>query len=331
LPSRHNDFVTRPPLSFIPQNPFLDQRTLPPTDFIIMPMPTRPIRTLPALLLIFALALSACTSSSEDAPEPEPSPAVPNGTLMLAGGAAEAELHAEFVRLAGGADANIVYVPTAGQSVDIEETRAYVRQQAPKIGASPENMVVLHTRDSLVADTDSFAAALDTADAVWFSGGRQWRLVDAYSETKTLDGFWSVLERGGVIGGSSAGATIQGSFLVRGDTETNTIMMGNHRKGFGFLPQSAVDQHLLARDRQYDLIPVIEAHPELLGIGLDENTAIVVRGDTARVVGESLVAIYDHRRWSAADSTLDRDDKFFFLEPGDRFDLRTRTALPPSE
>lgn len=111
-------------------------------------------------------------------------------------------------------------------------------------------MTVLHTRDSLVADTDSFAAPLETADAVWFSGGRQ-----------------------------------------------------------------------------YDLIPVIEAHPELLGIGLDENTAIVVQGDTARVVGASVVAIYDHRRWVQADSALGRGDKFFFLQPGDRFDLRTRREL----
>jgi len=291
-------------------------------------MPTRLWHALCPLLFV-VLTLSACTSSAEE-PASEPATAVPNGTLMLAGGAIEPELYAEFVRLAGGADAEIVYVPTAAQSVDIEETRAYVRKNAEEAGASADNMTVLHTRDSLVADTDSFAAPLETADAVWFSGGRQWRLVDAYSETKTLEGFWSVLERGGVIGGSSAGATIQGSFLVRGDTETNTIMMGNHQEGFGFLPESAVDQHLLARDRQYDLIPVIEAHPELLGIGIDENTALVVQGDTARVVGESLVAIYDHRRWAEADSTLARDDRFFFLQPGDRLDLRTRQVLAPA-
>ena len=164
---------------------------------------------------------------------------------------------------------------------------------------------------------------------MWFSGGRQWRLVDAYAGTETLDGFWSVLDRGGVIGGRSAGATIQGSFLVRGDTETNQIMMGNHQEGFGFLPRSAVDQHLLARNRQYDLIPVIEEHPELLGIGIDENTAVVVRGDTMRVVGESKLAIYDHRRWAQADGDLSRDEKFFFLKPGDRFDLRRRRTLVP--
>ena len=177
----------------------------------------------------------------------------------------------------------------------------------------------------------AFAVPLDSADAVWFSGGRQWRLVDAYSGTKTLAGFRAVLDRGGVIGGSSAGATIQGSFLVRGDTLSNQIMKGNHREGFGFLPESAVDQHLLARSRQYDLIPVIEAHPELLGIGIDENTALVVRGDTARVTGESKVAIYDHRRWARADSALDRNDKLFFLHPGDRFDVHTRTERAPTQ
>ena len=180
----------------------------------------RSLRVL-SVLLLAALTLAACTSSSGDEAASEPTVAVPNGTLMLAGGAIEPELYAEFVRRAGGADAEIVYVPTAAQSVDIDETRAYVRENAEEVGAAPENMTVLHTRDSLVADTDAFAAPLETADAVWFSGGRQWRLVDAYSGTKTLAGFWSVLERGGIIGGSSAGATIQGSFLVRGDTETN--------------------------------------------------------------------------------------------------------------
>ena len=292
---------------------------------------TRSLRVLSVLLVLAALGLSACVPSSGDEASSESATAVPNGTLMLAGGGIEPALYAEFVRRAGGEDAKIVYVPTAAESVDVAETRAFVRQNAAQVGAAPENMTVLHTRDSLKANTDAFAAPLDSADAVWFSGGRQWRLVDAYSGTKTLAGFRSVLDRGGVIGGSSAGATIQGSFLVRGDTESNQIMMGNHQKGFGFLPESAVDQHLLARDRQYDLIPVIEAHPELLGIGIDENTALVVRGDTARVTGESKVAIYDHRRWARADSALDRDDKLFFLHSGDRFDVHTRTELAPAQ
>lgn len=307
--------------------------------------PSRQTKSLPRWIPLFGLLvgtclLAACGPSSSDsstgasdadraAAARDTTTAVPSGTLMLAGGAIEPELYAMFVERAGGADAEIVYVPTASEDVDLASTRAYVRTNAAQVGASPENMTVLHTRDSLVADTDSFAAPLRTADAVWFSGGRQWRLVDAYSDTKTLEGVRSVLERGGIIGGSSAGATIQGSFLVRGDTETNQIMMGNHQEGFGFLPRSAVDQHLLARNRECDLIPVIEKHPELLGIGIDENTAAVVRDDTMRVVGESKVAIYDPRRWARADGPLACEDKFFFLESGDRLDLRTRTEFRP--
>jgi cyanophycinase len=283
-----------------------------------------------ALLLLPATLVPAHAQRVEGAPAARDTTAVPSGTLMLAGGATGAELYATFVELAGEADAEIVYVPTASEKVDLESTRAFVRKQGAKVGASPENITVLHTRDPEVADTDSFAAPLETADAVWFAGGRQWRLVDAYAGTETLDGFWSVLERGGVIGGSSAGATIQGSFLVRGDTNGNQIMMGNHQEGFGFLPRSAVDQHLLTRNRQYDLLPVIEEHPVLLGIGIDENTAVVVRGDTMRVVGESKVAIYDHRRWARADGALSRDEKFFFLEADDRFDLRRRRELAPA-
>ena len=283
------------------------------------------------ILFLFPTTLNpAHGQQSDNTHAPRDTTAVPSGTLMLAGGSIEASLYARFVERAGGANAEIVYVPTASEKVDLESTRAFVRKQGAKVGASPDNITVLHTRDPEVADTDSFAAPLETADAVWFSGGRQWRLVDAYAGTEALDGFWSVLERGGVIGGSSAGATIQGSFLVRGDTSGNQIMMGNHQEGFGFLPRSAVDQHLLARNRQYDLIPVIEEHPALLGIGIDENTAVVVRGDTMRVVGESKVAIYDHRRWARAGGELPRGEKFFFLEAGDRFDLQRRHELAPA-
>ena len=87
-----------------------------------------------------------------------------------------------------------------------------------------------------------------------------------------------------------------------------------------FLRNVAIDQHLLRRNRQFDLIEIIEAHPELLGIGLDENTAIVVLGDAFEVMGQGYVAIYDHER------QLDSGGRFYFLAPGDRFNLKTREA-----
>jgi cyanophycinase len=148
-------------------------------------------------------------------------------------------------------------------------------------------------------------------------------LADTYLNTLTQTELQNVLARGGVIGGTSAGATILGSYLVRGDTKNNTIMMGDHEAGFGFVRNVAVDQHLLRRNRQFDLLTVIDKHPELLGIGLDENTAIVVRGDTAEVIGQSYVAIYDNHHPAGAPRP------FYFLQPGDRLNLNTREASHP--
>jgi cyanophycinase len=149
-------------------------------------------------------------------------------------------------------------------------------------------------------------------------------LADSYLDTRVHEELWNLLDRGGVIGGSSAGASIQGSFMVRGDSQTNTIMMGDHQVGLGFLRGVGVDQHLLMRNRQFDMLEVIEARPDLLGIGLDENTAIVVQGDNFEVMGQGYVAIYD------AGATLDSGGKFYFLAPGDRFDMATRQASRPA-
>jgi cyanophycinase len=187
--------------------------------------------------------------------------------------------------------------------------------------AGATDLTVLHTTDPGVANTDEFVEPLTRARGVWFSGGRQWRLADSYLNTKVHDELWKVLERGGVIGGSSAGATIQGSYLARGDTRTNTIMMGDHIEGMGFLKNTAIDQHLLRRNRHFDLLEIVDAHPELLGIGIDENTAIVVDGDEFVVMGQGYVAIYDHRR------QLDSGGPFYFLAPGQVFNLATREAF----
>ena len=244
-----------------------------------------------------------------------------NGQLMIVGGALQdPAIFERFIDLAGGPDAPIIVIPTAGEGKDYDQ---YWRGLLSFKKAGAKNLTVLHTNDPTVADTDAFAAPLKAARGVWFSGGRQWRLADAYLNTKVHLALWGVLERGGIIGGSSAGATIQGSYLARGDTKTNTIMMGDHVVGMGFLKNTAIDQHLLKRNRQFDLIEIIKAHPELLGIGIDENTAILVRGDRFDVIGHGYVAIYDNNRM------LDSGGPFYFLAPGDQFDLKTREASRP--
>jgi cyanophycinase len=273
----------------------------------------------------YAIAASlACTLAAapahaqlaDDDGRPRTGPA--RGALVLAGGGSLGDdIIGRFVALAGGASARIVILPAAG-------TDEYFPEDWPGFAlfhrAGVRDMHVLHTRDRGMADSDAFAGMLRTATGVWITGGRQWRLVDAYHGTRTATELHALLERGGVIGGTSAGASIQASYMVRGAIESNTIMMApGYEEGFGFLRNTAVDQHLLARGRENDMLEVIDRHPHLLGIGIDEGTAIVVRGDQAEVVGRGSVAFYN-----AGDrGTL----PYYFLRAGDRFDLGARRTI----
>ena len=265
-----------------------------------------------------ACALPAPLAAQETVVGPE------RGSLVVVGGALRnPEIVRAFIDRAGGPDAPIVVVPTAGGGDDAAYG-PFCRCLAQLRAQGARNLTVLHTYDPEVADTEAFVEPLREARGVWFTGGRQWRLVDAYMDTRSEAGFQDVLDRGGVIGGSSAGASIQGSYLARGDTRTNTVMMGDHEVGFGYLRDTAIDQHLLARNRQFDMLEIIEARPELLGIGIDEDTAIMVDGDRFEVMGRGYVAIYD-----AGARLQDGGGPFYFLRDGDRFDLATRTPTRP--
>lgn len=240
-----------------------------------------------------------------------------NGSLVIVGGGKlkSPDILHRFVTLAGGPSAPIVIIPTAAEEDYYGPYSPYL-EELVAVGAS--QFTVLHTRDRDEAEHEDFVKPLERAQGVWFSGGRQWRLADSYLHTRTHQALTQVLARGGVIGGTSAGATILGDFLVRGDTQGNEIMMGDHQEGFGFLRNVAIDQHLLRRNRQFDLIEVIEAHPHLLGIGIDEDTAIVVRGDQFEVIGNSYVAMVDAKRM------IEPNGRFYLLAPGDRFDMNLR-------
>jgi cyanophycinase len=279
------------------------------------------LRSFIALSVLVAFGSPSISAQIQQPAPPTVGPE--NGSLVVVGGAMRSpEIYREFIELAGGPDANIVLVPTAGGAAEYDEF--YAGMQAWRENGA-RNLTLLHTIDPEVADTEAFLEPLKTAGGVFFFGGRQWRLVDAYGGTKTEEAFREVLERGGVIGGSSAGASIQGSFLVRGDSRSNTVMMGDHQRGFGYLRNVGIDQHVLRRNRQFDMIEVIEAHPELLGIGLDEDTAIVVRGDRFQVIGSSYALIFDNQ------STTGSEGSFYFLSPGDRYDMATREATRPSQ
>ena len=252
-----------------------------------------------------------------------------NGTLVIVGGGGGIDtILKTFIKLAGGNDAPIVVIPTAEGS-DSYDSNSGSAGLMRKLGAT--NVTVIHTTDRNTANSDSFVLPLINAKAVWFGGGRQWRLVDSYKNTLTEKMIWKILDRGGVIGGTSAGATIQGSFLARGDTKNNQIMMGDHQEGFGFLKNVAIDQHVMARNRQFDMFEILKTHPDLLGISIDEGTAIIVHKNQFEVTGRSYVIIYDGTFWSREGSDLknlpEKDRLFYFLRSGDRYDLLNRKVL----
>ena len=233
------------------------------------------------------------------------------GHLVIAGGGKLGpEIVDRFIALAGGPEASIVIIPTAD---DRDEFPADYAATSFLAKAGAKHVTTLHTRNKADSDTEAFAAVIRKASGVWFTGGRHWRLVDSYLGTKVHRELMALLDRGGVIGGTSAGATIQGSFMVRGARSGNTTMIDKeYQQGLGFLQGVAIDQHLLARKREKDMLPVVELHPELLGLGLDEGTAIVVTGDRFEVVGVSKVAIYEHGK------------TYYFLSAGERFDIGRR-------
>jgi cyanophycinase len=239
------------------------------------------------------------------------------GTLLIVGGGKNSPaVIATAQRHAGGADARWIVIPSAQSDNELQSPKV------PDFIRAHGRYTVLHTRDRAVANSDAFVAPLARATAVWIDGGRQWRLVEAYGETRTEQALWGLLNRGGLIAGSSAGATIQGSFLVRGSPAGNRIMIDpDHVRGFGFLRNVAIDQHIVARQRETDLAKVVALHPGLLGIGIDEGTAILVSGNQFTVVGPSVVAI--------TDGALHDGRPYYLLNEGARFDLATWRVLPP--
>ena len=187
----------------------------------------------PALTLACILVATSATAQT-------PSHGPAKGYLLITGGATEARDYQRFITMAGGPEAKIVVIPTASVTKPTDQATLQTQYCGPKSPFAGTNCTVLHTTDRAVADSAAFVAPLTTATGVWLEGGRHWRLTDAYLNTRTLAEMFKLLDRGGTIGGGSAGATVQGSYMVRGSSspDDNTIMMApGHEIGFGFFHQ----------------------------------------------------------------------------------------------
>jgi cyanophycinase len=233
----------------------------------------------------------------------------------------------------GGADASAVYIPSASSGIRLptgfvwsppEEADATHNEQQFAIELARllhvRRVEILHSRERSFWDSANTADRLRQAHAVWISGGNAGRLADCILGTRAEAELAGVLSRGGVVGGDSAGAIIAGSFVVRGRPDKPVLMAAGHERGLGLLPNSAIDPHLAEAKRETELIQVIDAHSELLGIGIDEPAAIVVNGNQFEVIGAGRVAIYDNQKHG--------DRWYYELSVGSRFDLTTRRPVP---
>lgn len=256
-----------------------------------------------------------------------------NGSLVIIGGGQHPELVVDtIISLAGGKDKAKIVVVTNASGTDEDYHSKTIEEFATKVGK--KNVSVLNLKTIEEANDDKKLKDLKEATGIFFTGGRQWRITDVYLNTKAHKYFNDVLARGGVISGSSAGASVQGSLLWRGDTKGPHILIGDHTQGLGFLRYAAIDQHILARNRQSDLAEYIAAANRLIpddqtkfiGIGIDEGTAIVVHRDEFQVIGKSFVAVHGgHNNFGRS------DELFQVLKPGDKYDLNKGVRITKRE
>ncbi len=193
----------------------------------------------------------------------------------------------------------IVIFPMASSVPD--EVGAEEAAEFKKLGAADVEVGKFTREEALKEDS---ARILDNAGGVFFSGGVQQRLMDVLLDTPIHRKLTELYEQGCVIGGTSAGAAVMSEVMITGDEkrevkeghEFETIQAGNvvTTPGFGFIKNAVIDQHFATRKRHNRLISVLAEKPSLLGVGIDEATAILVNPDqTFEVIGEKDVIVYD--------------------------------------
>jgi cyanophycinase len=285
------------------------------------------IRRLAAVVI---LGLLAGVGSAEEV--------APRGHLILVGGGDKPpEAMRKFVELAGGAAAPIVVIPTASTEADIGSY--YAKLFAGEYGCS--DVAVLDIKSPADARRPDFVERAARARGVFFGGGDQERIMTALSKSPVLAAITAAFERGAVVGGTSAGTACQSALMITGMGDFEVIRSSSVElwDGLGFFRGVVVDQHFVARARENRLLSVILEHPDLVGVGVDEDTAVWVRPDNSfQVIGERAVMVLDATRATVTrqptDTGQDRlgvhDLTVHVLLPGETFDLGTRTVVGES-
>ncbi|HET6882735.1 MAG TPA: cyanophycinase [Pirellulales bacterium] len=233
----------------------------------------------------------------------------PGGTLLICGGGKlPDELRRRFYDRAGGQESRIVVIPGIYVGDDEELSQAFL-EPWKRLGA--RSVQIVSAESPKVANTAAFVRAVAGATGVWLGGGDQEWLSATYAGTQIEREIKGVLNRGGVVGGSSAGAAVMSPLMIAGG-RGNAV----EASGLGLLPDTVIDQHLLRRNRLNRLLGVVSAHPDVIGFGVDERTGLEVclRNNHLSVIGDSYVV-------ACLPGANDRQARVEILKRGDETNL----------
>jgi cyanophycinase len=288
------------------------------------------------LIVLAALALPACAPKSPPVPGPK-------GTLfIIGGGERDAPLMKRYIQLAAGFGTGKIVIFTMASSVPQEVGPELVTEFEGN-GAKDVVFYQLTHDEAMRPGSDKI---LDGVGGIWFSGGDQALLTAALLATPIHKRMLELYEEGCVVGGTSAGAAVMSEFMITGNEKrtggeegTWEVILADdilHTEGFGFVKKAVIDQHFITRRRHNRLIAVVLQHPTLVGVGIEESTAVLVRPDGKyEVLGEGQVIVYDARRartFRSPDGHLGGHGlTLHVLLPGDVYDLVSGRVEEPSK
>ncbi|MDZ4773484.1 MAG: cyanophycinase [Planctomycetota bacterium] len=266
--------------------------------------------------------LVACTLALKSAP---PDAARPKGVLIaVGGGGTTPEIIERALMQAGGKSAAMLIVAQASSDPKSgEESRTFWMEH----GAT--NVSVLDVSDPVAA-----LLAIEKAAFIWMPGGDQKRLLEALETAKLVDAIVKRFHEGAVVGGTSAGAAAMSKLMIMGGDKADlkSVKAGATQTtdGLGLWPEVILDQHFVQRQRFTRMLACVLDHPEAIGVGIDEKTAVVVSGRSFEVIGESTVLVVDARaakRVARADGELHSasDLKLHVLKRGDKFEWAAKS------
>ena len=202
-------------------------------------------------------------------------------------------------------------------------------------------LVELYVRDRNEASDREKLSVLDDAAAVFFSGGDQLRITSQIGQTGIEAKVRALYERGGLIAGTSAGASMMSETMLIQGTSSETHRIGDLHMtgGLGLVRNVIIDQHFAERGRFGRLIGAVAHNPRMLGLGIDEDTAAVVEGDRFEVIGGGGVYVVDGTTVTYSNLAEARPERVLsmhdmtvhVLGSGDAFDLRRRRPIPPRD